>query len=305
MQVLHWDQINPQTGTPFTWDDPNCFFGPDGIGYFREPGDPGYVPYGPPAPPPKAKKPKKPFRRKKNTNIETTNPPTHKMNTFRYRVTPKSGGGFTARAVLQTALTSDDFMARLAQRSQLPIEQCEAIVDALAAELMACGNGCGHSNTIRGVLRFVPTCGGSSETPDGFHNADDINADIAISLTASARADWRAGLTLERMGDRGFVSPEIDSILSQENGEENHYVPGTLIVLNGDNLRFDKADLTQGVFFRSGTNAEVRATTYGTVTPTSLSVLVPGTLSGPLEVRVAAYIHGGVRSFTYMQPIEE
>ena len=76
-------------------------------------------------------------------------------------------------------------------------------------------------------------------------------------------------------------------------------------MLNGDNLRFDRADVTQGVFFRAGSAAEVRATVYGTVTPTSLSVLVPATLSGPLTVRVAAYINGSVRSFTYMTPITQ
>lgn len=49
----------------------------------------------------------------------------------------------------------------------------------------------------------------------------------------------------------------------------------------------------------------VRATVYGTVTPSSLSVRVPGTLSGPLTVRAAAYINGSVRSFTFMDLITE
>jgi hypothetical protein len=60
-----------------------------------------------------------------------------------------------------------------------------------------------------------------------------------------------------------------------------------------DRLDLDKTDLAQGVFFRSGSNPEVRATVYGTITPSSLSVLVPATLSGPLSVR----------SFTYMDAI--
>lgn len=59
----------------------------------------------------------------------------------------------------------------------------------------------------------------------------------------------------------------------------------------------------QGVFFRSGSDPEVRASVYGTITPTSLSVLVPATLSGPLNVRVANKINGSVRSFTFMDAI--
>ena len=42
---------------------------------------------------------------------------------------------------------------------------------------------------------------------------------------------------------------------------------------------------------------------YGTITPTSPSVLVPATLSGPLYVRVANKLNGSVRSFTYMNAI--
>ena len=127
----------------------------------------------------------------------------------------------------------------------------------------------------------------------------------AISLTATKRDDWRGGITLESMGEVGKVSPVIDSLLSQENGQADVYVPGTMIVINGDNLRFDKTDTQQGVFVRSGNNAEVRLTVYGTVTPTSLSVFMPDTLTGPQTVRVAAFIHGSVRSFTYMTPVAQ
>ena len=39
MKPLYWDSIDPATGQPYTWDDPNLTW--DGI---LEPGDPGYVP---------------------------------------------------------------------------------------------------------------------------------------------------------------------------------------------------------------------------------------------------------------------
>jgi hypothetical protein len=51
MRPLHFDAINPHTGRGYTFDDPNLFFGPDGLGYAREPGDPGFVPYLIPADP--------------------------------------------------------------------------------------------------------------------------------------------------------------------------------------------------------------------------------------------------------------
>ncbi len=55
MQPLLWDAINPFTGKPFTWDDPNLLWGSPA--YYLEPGDPGFVPYPPFNQP--AKKPKR------------------------------------------------------------------------------------------------------------------------------------------------------------------------------------------------------------------------------------------------------
>jgi hypothetical protein len=63
VKPLHWDAINPATGTPFTWDDQNLRWGDPS--YYLEPGDPGYVPYPNSVIPTQTRKtkhmPKKPF----------------------------------------------------------------------------------------------------------------------------------------------------------------------------------------------------------------------------------------------------
>jgi hypothetical protein len=301
MKTLHWDEINPITGTPFTWDDPNLRWGSPS--HFLEPGDPGFVPYSVPIPKPPVKK-KKPFRRvAKSPSNETTKIPTL-MSTFQYNVAPNPNGGFTTRPVLGDPVADNFFFTRAAAISgSLTKEQISGSLDAIIAAILECGSGCAFSQGLNGKLRFRATSGGSQPAPSGFDTPDDMNADIALSLTAAVRDAWRAGLTLESMGEVGKVSPLIDSIMSQENAAPGKYTPGTMIELSGSNLRFDKADVLQGVFFRSGNSAEVRATIYGTITPTSLSVLVPAALSGPLVVRIAAFINGSVRSFTFMDPI--
>lgn len=43
MRTLYWDGINPLTGLPDYFDDPNLFWGDPSYGL--EPGDPGFVPY--------------------------------------------------------------------------------------------------------------------------------------------------------------------------------------------------------------------------------------------------------------------
>lgn len=301
MQELRWDSINPLTGAPFTWGDPNLRWGSPS--YYLEPGDPGFTPYGPPAVLPPVKK-KKPFRRKTASKPQSTTNPPNLMPTFRYNVAPNPNGGFTTRPVLGDPVTEDFFFDRAAELSAgLTAAQIRTALTAVLDTITECSTGCAFSQGLLGRLRFRPTSGGSQTAPDAFDNAEEINADISLSLTAAARDAWRAALTLESQGEIGKVSPVISTILSQENGQVGKYAPGTLIELSGMNLRFDKTDLTQGVFFRSGSDPEVRATVYGTVTPSSLSVMVPAALSGPLMVRAAAFINGSVRSFTYMDPI--
>lgn len=50
MKTLTWDAINPATGQPYTWDDPNIRWGDPS--YVLEPGDPGYTPVSTPNQPP-------------------------------------------------------------------------------------------------------------------------------------------------------------------------------------------------------------------------------------------------------------
>ena len=274
--------------TPLTWDSPaGLTYDMPGLTWDMQAPDP---------PPPK---PKKTFRRSPNANPPPTPPATHPMSTFTYHPAPKSSGGFTTRAALGDAVTTDSITAQVATATGLTPVQVESAVKTFFQTLLACSAGCGWSNNLYDIVRFRPTSGGSSPQPDGFHNADDINADVALSYTKEAIDAWRATLTLESLGEVGKVTPIIDTILNQDTGEADKYTPGSLIQLRGDNLKLNRADITQGVFFKAGAAAEVRATSYADIEPLSLTVLVPASLSGPLTVRVAAHINGSVRSYTY------
>lgn len=54
MKTLHWDMIDPATGRPYTFDNPNLRWGSPSV--VLEPGDPGYVPVAPVSEKPKPKK---------------------------------------------------------------------------------------------------------------------------------------------------------------------------------------------------------------------------------------------------------
>ena len=310
MKPLHWDAINPITGTPFTWDDPNLFYNEEGIGMYREAHDEGFVPYANPLPTPHGHKQpkKKPFHRRapKPGPITPANDPNHPpnptvppMSTFKYTINPKSGGGFRAQAVLGDQIDEAAFTAMIATAASVTPAQAEAVIKAFLAKLRECAAGCAWSRSLYGEISVRPTCGGSETAPDAFQNAAEINADISLSFLSSVIDTWQTTLVLESKGTKGNVTTVIDTILSAENDAENHYVAGTMIRLVGHDLRFDKTVNTQGVFFIKADNTEVRATSYGSIAPSEVIVLVPAALSGALRVRIAAEINGGLRSYTY------
>lgn len=122
---------------------------------------------------------------------------------------------------------------------------------------------------------------------------------MAITLTAEVIRTWQETLTLEHMGELGRVLPNLDSSRNQANGEINQYVPGDLVQIRGNNLKFDRTDVQQGLFLRPAAGAEVRCTSYADIEPTSFTAIVPAALSGALTVRMVAKINGSLRSFTY------
>lgn len=221
------------------------------------------------------------------------------MKTFKYNVAPLAGGGFTTRAVRGSQADEAVFTADIAASTGVEPAKVPLVIQAFFDKILNCSGGCDWSSEMYGCLSFRPTSGGNEASPADFHNPDDINADIALTLSAAKIRQWRTTLSLESMGEVGLITPVIDAILDITTGQADRYTPANMVQLRGDNLRFKLSDTTQGVFFRSGSAAEVRATLYGQNEPGIVSCAIPAALSGPLQVRIAAYINGSVRSFTY------
>lgn len=157
MKTLHWDTINPFTGTPFAWDDPNLRWG-DPASYLA-PGDPGFVPYGP-APVPQPPR-KKPFRRRLKPALPPEPQPLNAMSTFKYHVAPKSQGGFTTRAALADAADTTALLAAIAADAGASPEIAEAVIRAAFGKFLARAAGCEWSPNFLDLVTFRPTSGGS------------------------------------------------------------------------------------------------------------------------------------------------
>jgi hypothetical protein len=309
---LYWDMINPFTGTPFTFDDPNLYFDENGIGRYLEPGDPGFVPYPNQLPqhPPTPKR--KPFHRKPKPHAanQTPNPsptpnPHTTMSTFQYNVVPKSGGGFSTRPVLAAEFDDATIDNAVATATGLTAAQCVAVLTAYMDQFLLAASGCAWSHAFHDLLSIRPTCGGSSTTPDGFHTPVDINAGVSLSISPARLDDWRSTLSIQSMGQQGLLTPEVDSVINLANGTQDSYTAGEIAQFNGAHLDFDKSDPAQGVFYATAAapGTKVRIASYGPITPTQINAIMPAGLSGPLTITVVVRIANSLRTTTYLHPI--
>ena len=279
---------------PLTWDSPSATWDAPSAVWDAAPA---------PEPLPKPKPKKKPFRRAPRPDPQPEPTSTNTMPSFKFTVSPKSTGGFRTSAVLGTQINEASLVAAIATAAGVTPEQTTTVIKTFLAKLRVCANGCDWAPALFGELSVRPTSGGSSPSPDGFQNAEEINADIALSFTAETIDAWRTTLVLESQGTKGLVTPVIDTIICLDNNAEDHYVAVNNIRLYGHDLRFDKADPLQGVFFIKSDGSEVRGIVYGPINPSDVTVLVPAGLTGALQVRISAHINGSLRTYLYTRTI--
>jgi hypothetical protein len=227
------------------------------------------------------------------------------MPTFQYNIAPNPRGGFTSRPVLRKPVSDQTLLEGISAQTGFSPEQVTQVVNATLDAIMKSAAQSDYSMAFLGRLRFTPSCGGSQSRQDDFHTADNLNAGVALTIDPRDITKWRRTLRLESQGLMGKITPEITSVISLEGGQVDAYQPGRLLEVRGNNLRFDRDDPAQGIFFTPAGGTEVRAGVYGPLLPKTVSVLVPTGLTGPLEVRIAAYINGSVRAFIYSMPLTQ
>lgn len=221
------------------------------------------------------------------------------MSTFKYNTRQNPQGGFTTRIVLGEPVTDEALLSLISGTAAVTPVQAEAVIRALVTHIQACSAGCAYTRKFLGILGFQPTSGGSAANPDGFHNAADINAGIALTLTRETIEDWQGTLILEHMGELGKLTPIIDSLINQATGALNIYTAGDLMQARGDNLKFNRSNPLEGIFLTNAAGVETRCTVYADIEPQSFTFLIPSGTSGPQTVRMAAQISGSLRTFTY------
>lgn len=190
-------------------------------------------------------------------------------------------GSFTTRPDLGQPLTEREVIEELVQSSSVSEGDVRSVLTNLRRILVNAAQLTRPSEPLFGLFRLGLSCGGKLADPEGELTADELAPYLNLYASAELQSQFRTGLTLERTGVDSERVPELETVRNDATGALNSYAPGDVLRLNGSDLKLDPADTAQGVFFRSGAGAEVRATRYVTVTDGQILVLVPATLTGP------------------------
>lgn len=124
------DHRHPGIEGNLRWGDPSCYL---------EPQDEGY-----------------------NHTLRTN------MPTFQYNTRQNPHGGYTASAVKGRPISDSELLNHIATEAGTTPAISEAVIRSFTHYITHCSAGCIHANNFLGLLRFFPTCGGSSPSPDGF-----------------------------------------------------------------------------------------------------------------------------------------
>ncbi len=155
MKEFSNDLVNPKTGKPFSWDDPNVFSGDPG--YILEAGDRGYVPYQGEASD-ECDSGEMLLADLVHTSANASASPGAIMK-YHYNVAPRTGGGFSTQAVLAEAFHEDTVDASVSAVTGLPEQQCAEVLAAYMDQLFMCSAGNRWAHAIHNLLNMLPTPG--------------------------------------------------------------------------------------------------------------------------------------------------
>jgi len=143
-----------------------------------------------------------------------------------------------------------------------------------------------------GEVDVKPTTGGVASTPDGFHTAKDLKADILVNYTAEVIDAWQNSCTIEKVGEEGPAFPIIEMVYNGLTGTQDTYTDLQMVRMLGSHLPFNKLKTDQGVFMATGENGPwVRLNTYGQITDRQIFVLIPAGTTGGIRLKVINETH--------------
>lgn len=296
MKPLLWDAINPFTGQPFTWGDPNLRWGDPS--YYLEPGDPGFVPYGPPkvSPPKKRSKPKTP-------------PPTNlpvMSDSFQYITRPTSdGNATTTQPVYRGTKTQADIVAEIQARLGATAPTIDNVLCTFAELVIDWTTQGWKVAPCHDLIGYQLTIGGSQPVggPEDW-NFDTMKADLNCQWGDAGEARSRALFTAEKVGEQSRAAPVWVEVYDSETKLPNHYQVGKGLSTRFSNNKFEFLPANGcKMSFRKADNTKVDAAGYPYIKGKTVVCTPPAGLTGAVYLECTALINGSLRTSEYPFPL--
>lgn len=175
--------------------------------------------------------------RRPTISLETLNLPQN-MQPFRY-IIYFIKNLFTAKAALRDAVPEGEFLDTLATRSGLSRVQVEKVITELFGLLLEYARQSIPVDTVLKRFRMQPSAGGRYQGPDP--DADEVRDTLTYSLIVhpDELAKVRAECPVEKVGESGEKTPEVDSVRARPGNIVGKYGVGAsgATEVNGSHFR--------------------------------------------------------------------
>lgn len=224
--------------------------------------------------------------------------------TIRYQIVENNlqPGTYYARVVDKGVYGLDDMMPNIITKTSLNEPDVRAVILAIASEVQDVLAD-GDTVVIEGLFSATLTLSGSFAKAETAVNTQNATININVTIDGGIAKAVQSQATFEQVPVTVKV-PSISRFIDVANKTENRYTAGSIITIQGNNLRFDENDATQGVFITSGGNT-TRLSVYSLVGGSQIDALMPAGVTGNIEVEIRArYTEAGeLRSGKYAQAV--
>lgn len=212
-------------------------------------------------------------------------------------------GSYYPRAIRGRKVTLEAMVPNITAKTSLSESDIRGVITALIKEVQVAVSA-GDTVEIDGLVTFVLGLSGSYPTAKQHLTHETAQMKLRIYPDTHLVAAVMATTKLEHVVD-SVKAPVVTSFFDVSSNQFNVYTPGSIVRLQGNNLKFEPLNPDEGVFLFDGTT-EHRLTVYSVNGRRQLDALVPLDITGSITVIVRARYtqHGSLREGHYDQRIE-
>ncbi len=226
---------------------------------------------------------------------------------FHYNVRPGNAGKVTTNPHFQGTRSEAEHLVAVAAAAGISAVQAEAALKAHYQLVIADARDTIKYDNLLDLVDIQPTSGGSHADSSFPSTVANIRPNISWALSKAGRATFETGMTFVRASESGLKTPIIDSAKDLSTGQPDAFTLGKAVLLEGELLDFDPADVTQGVFLSNPnvpTPIRVPASDYVLIEPSQIRFLIAAAPGSPATVTIKAKMNGSIRSYIYPTPLE-